>query len=507
MPLTADLKDTLYFGSVSEQQSYFMARTALLLTDQSYVRKERGIIKAQVSADRIYDCSYLMYRNTSYGNKWFYAFITGIEYDNDLTSIISFQIDDIQTWFFEYDTPPCLVERCHSYSDSIGDNIVPEPVDPGDMVPNDQIALHESNMFAPILNKPVLAVSFIDPEGSSVTGHLIDNCFTTGNIYVFDLSTDAGVAAATEWLEEISEQYFESIVGMWMIPMWAVGAVDPNSPLLPLNIRTGKSYVHSLNSVHPGTQLAGYVPKNNKLYTYPYNLLEVNTAAGGNIALKYEFFKNGSPQFREYWNLPDPVSSSLRPVNYRNVADPAMDLCVTLTSYPMAMWSGDAYKAWLAQNKVSIGETILKIMGTVAATVVGGPAAGLATAAYMGLGLADSAYKASIAADKRGGGSSGSNAWSNNMMDYYASRMSVNRQKAEEIDSFFTAFGYAQNRVMRPPRHNRRSFTYVKTDGCTVNGPLPSEAAAKIKASYDSGIRFWANHTSFGNMAIDNYTL
>ena len=504
VPLTPDYKDTLYFDSVNEQLSYFISKTAAYYTNQSYVRLEQGLIRLDIKADDLYSASYLMYRNTSYGSKWFYAFINSIEYVNDNCTLISFTIDDLQTWYFDYDTPPCLVERCHSYKDGIGDNIAPEPVDPGDMVPNGQIAMHEYHPKASTLNKPVLCVSFIDPEGSADKGHLINNIFTTGEIYTFDMSTDAGVSAAVEWLSDISEQYFDSIVGMWMIPGWAVTrnwAFDwqPNS-------RTGEQYTHQLPLIAPGTQLDGYVPKNNKLYTYPFNLLQINAASGSNIALKYEFFDDLTPTFLETWNLPDPVSSALRPTNYRDISGPAMDLCISLDGYPMAAWSGDAYKAWLAQNKGSrIGDYIAMITGIVLAPFTGGASAAVTVAT--GMKLANENYKASIAADQRGGGSSGSNAWSNSQMDYYACRMSVNANKAEIIDSYFTAYGYAQGRVMRPPRKNRRSFTYVKTDGCIVTGNIPAEAAAKIRAIYDAGIRFWANHTSFGNLNIDNYTL
>ena len=480
-----------------------MARTALLLTDQSYVRKERGIIKAQVSADRIYDCSYLMYRNTSYGNKWFYAFITGVEYDNDLTSIISFQIDDIQTWFFEYDTPPCLVERCHSYSDSIGDNIVPEPVDPGDLIPNDYHALHAESDPLGFMDRNVLLVSFVDPEDDNSKGKLINGIFTTGVLYLFEM-TDQGISDAAAWIADVSEQYFDSIISMYMVPKWAIGPYF-NPYWLP-NSQKGMVYDRNLTKVTPGQKIDGYTPKNNKLYTYPYNCLSVYTAAGDTMQVRYEFFKNLTPTFEETWVVLEPVSAVLRPTNYRNITVSNKDISLTMSDFPMAMWSGDAYKAYLAQNKVSRTSSILQIIGGLATAAMTGGLSLLATAQGLS-NLVDSDYKASIAADQRGGQASGNNAWSHGQMDYYASRMTCTYDKAVMIDSYFTAFGYAQGKVMRPPRHNRRSFTYVKTDGCIVKGPLPSEAGARIKAAYDSGIRFWANHTSFGNLAIDNYTL
>ena len=38
----------------------------------------------------------MMFQNSAYGDKWFYAFITSVEYVNDVTSNISFEIDVMQ---------------------------------------------------------------------------------------------------------------------------------------------------------------------------------------------------------------------------------------------------------------------------------------------------------------------------------------------------------------------------------------------------------------------------
>lgn len=503
VPLTPDYKDTLYFGSLSEQTSYFMSKTVATFNSQSYVRPQRGVIKLEAQADAIYSAGYLMYQNTSYGSKWFYAFITSIEWDNNSTAIITFEQDDLQTWLFAFSTPPCLVERCHSYRDNIGDNIVPEPVDPGDMVPNSQVGLHASYPLASTLNHPILLVSFIDPEGSENKGHLIENIFSTGILYEFDMSTNEGVDAAAAWLGEIAEQYFDSIVGMWMVPRWALG-LNPADKLV--NTRQGESYRHTLEALSSSAKLDGYTPRNNKMYTYPYNCLNVNTSTGSQMTVRYEYYDNYQPVFQETWNVSDPVSSALRPVNYRGINTSSMDLCITLDRYPMAMWSGDAYKAWVAQNKVSIFTNVLEIIGGLAAAVFTGGTS-LAATAHGISNLVSSSHKASIAADQRGGGSSGSNAWSNNQMDYYACRMSCAHDKAVMIDDFFTAYGYAQGEIMRPPTHWRKSFTYVKTDGCIVTGNLPSDAAARIRGIYDNGIRWWADHNNFGNLHIDNYCL
>ena len=67
-----------------------------------------------------------MFQNTSFGIKWFYAFITNVEYINNETSEITIEIDVMQTWHFDYTVNQCFVEREMAATDDIGGNLVPE---------------------------------------------------------------------------------------------------------------------------------------------------------------------------------------------------------------------------------------------------------------------------------------------------------------------------------------------------------------------------------------------
>lgn len=506
VPLTPDYKDTLYFGSISEQTSYFMSKTVATFNSQSYVRPQRGVIKLEAQADAIYSAGYLMYQNTSYGSKWFYAFITSIEWDNNSTAIITFEQDDLQTWLFAFSTPPCLVERCHSYRDNIGDNIVPEPVDPGDLIPNDFHPMQKEDDPTGLEGRPIIGISYVDPQNDVDKGKLINGVFTTGTIYLFE-TTPVQVQAAYDFVQAAANESFDSIISMYMFPAWAIGGAEslPVAGWLPISTE-GKSFDRSLSRLSSSAKLDGYTPRNNKMYTYPYNCLSVYTPTGNTIQLRYEFFENATPTFLETWNTLEPVTAVLRPTKYRNISGANMDISISLNDYPMCMWSGDAFKAYLAQNKVSRAGNILEILGGLfAAPLTGGLSLG---ATFHGMtSLMNSDYKASIAADQRGGQASGNNAWAHKQMDFYASRMSCTHDKAVMIDDYFTAYGYAQGEIMRPPTHWRKAFTYVKTDGCIVTGNLPSDAAARIRGIYDSGIRWWADHNNFGNLHIDNYCL
>ena len=128
--LNNDYDHTIYFSSVQDQTNFFLDPNnhfiKMHLTNQSYIRKERGWMQVNFNQNDLYDCTYLMFKNTHYLGKWFYAFILSVEYVNDNTSKINFEIDVMQTWFFDYTLDECFVEREHSISDSLFETTVEE---------------------------------------------------------------------------------------------------------------------------------------------------------------------------------------------------------------------------------------------------------------------------------------------------------------------------------------------------------------------------------------------
>ena len=136
-PLDTTYDHTIYFSGETEQINYFTSLVKYALNTQTYQRVNRNRMRVQYKADYLYDCNYLMFQNTNYGDKWFYAFIKSVEYVNNITSEIEYEIDVMQTWFFDYTLGQSFVEREHSSTDEIGDNTVPENLEIGDYVTDD----------------------------------------------------------------------------------------------------------------------------------------------------------------------------------------------------------------------------------------------------------------------------------------------------------------------------------------------------------------------------------
>ena len=138
VPLDNTYRHTFYFMANAEgktsQINTFMSYTKYNLTNQMYQRVNKGVARVALKAEDIYDCNYMMFQNTNFGNKWFFAFITSVEYVNNTVSEIAFEIDVMQTWYFDYELKECFVEREHSVTDEVGDSLTDEPVELGSIV-------------------------------------------------------------------------------------------------------------------------------------------------------------------------------------------------------------------------------------------------------------------------------------------------------------------------------------------------------------------------------------
>ena len=498
VPLDNTYQHTAWFSSPSDQQVMFAAKRKQGFNDQSYQRVHRNKIRLQCNADDIYDCNYLMFRNTSFGNKWFYAFITEVEYINNVVSEITYEIDVMQTWMFDYDLKPCYVEREHSRTDSIGDNYVPEPLQVGEYVANSEIRIDGTEGV-------VVIVGLVNTQNST-SGHSYGRVYGGATLVAFDFTYgDAAIDAINSLLDEYTAQP-DSIVTMYIAPKILIEAeFDPDThraDLTSSDIITTE-ITRSLDAITIGDSLNGYIPKNNKMYTYPYNYLQLTNGQGNGIITRYEFFRNNQPNFALYGCVTQPVELVIRPYNYKGITNMQMTESLAIKNYPMCSWNVDAYQAWVAQNSVPIGlDTAAWSIASVGSMLVNPLlGTGVAIAAVSKIGnLLTENYKASIAADQlRGSLQTASPNLSIGANGFYALRMSVSNNEAKIIDDFFSMYGYATNRLKKPNRAVRETWTYTKTVDCVIAGSVPADDANKICKIYDNGITFWRSLGNIGN--------
>ena len=529
VPIDKNQSDTLWFASVGAQTAYFNSKVKRTFSAQTYQRVQRGYARLEVSADAIYDCNYMMFQNTSYGNKWFYAFINNVEYINDDVAEVRFTIDPIQTWFFDYTLNQCFVERCTPATDEIGENILPEPVQTSEFVTNgdyDVVGLDTRDLG--------IVVVINDPQHSSnyYGGGLYNGVLSGGKLYAFD-ATPAGrdlINSSTLLNSQLVLQAPDSVMMMYMCPK-ALFPSDPNfninsQDLVDHAIGQGTTVIgnaYTLTPISKLTSLDGYRPRNAKCYTYPYTFYHVDNGQGDGMILRYEFFNNLTPKVRVSGNATYPVELTLFPVEYKNSPAPSggdfgeyRNEKLAIKGFPQCSWSMDAWAAWLAQNSVpmaiDVGLAALPMVvaggfglaaGAMGASI--GSKAGGAMLSTAGAGgatdllgtignIAKSAYSASIASDiTKGSLETGSNDAASERLVFKGGCVTLPASIMKTVDEFFDAFGYAKHEWMTVNIHARSRWTYVKTIGANVDGALPADDAKYIADCYDNGIRFWAD--------------
>ena len=116
VPFYNDYKDTRWFDTKAAQTAYFLNRNAPKIMDHVTFQRfeDKTFISTSAPIDELRTVNYLMFQNAKTSDKWFYAFVTKLEYKNASTTHVHFKLDVLQTWRFDYGFKPSFVLREHT---------------------------------------------------------------------------------------------------------------------------------------------------------------------------------------------------------------------------------------------------------------------------------------------------------------------------------------------------------------------------------------------------------
>lgn len=490
VPLDNTYKNTFYFPGRTMQTSTFegFMKSGCEYTALSYVKN--NAVRVPAAYDTICDCNYIMFRNSSYSPKWWYGFITGMEYINNETTEINFEIDVMQTWFFEIIRTPCYIEREHSTTDERGDNLV-EDVSPGELVATD---IENSGHFS---NWAYVICTAYNAGGQA--GGIVSGLYSGLDYVGSTIEFQEGLEALQNYIQSaITANQIDSIVNITIMPndffnntKQTPGQTSPTTFTKQISV--------------PST-VDGYTPKNKKLLTYPYTYLGVDTLEEtGDFRFEYWKNPNGSLSDEAVFILTGITNATpeimLVPIGYLQ-GDASFSMIVK--DFPQVGISVDSFKAWVAQNALPTAVSVLGSLGT----AVGSALTGNALGAVAGVGgliqNATQIAQAAIAPDRANGRSSGGVRIAYGNKDIYFKTMQCRRDYAEIIDDYFTKYGYATKTIKTPNISARPCWNYVKTSGCLIRGNLPQDAKVQIQNIYDNGVTFWKTYNDVGNYSQDN---
>lgn len=496
VPLDGTYDHTIYFTSLNAQSAFFTAHAKYTLDRQQYQRVNRGYLRVNVLADNLYNCNYIMFQNTAFGIKWFYAFVNSVEYINNNVAQIEFEIDVMQTWHFDYTLDQCFVEREHSSSDVLFGNLVPENLDLGDGFVCNATDEYDMN------NMSVCMLISQAQNQAGYQGSTVNNIYTPVQVVAGLPASDAASIDAV-LNTYVGEGQEDRVIAIYQYPSWLGDASTTGA------VSTIKNISPNLNNID------GYIPKNKKLFCSPYNFLIVSNNNGQTGEFHWEDWN--STLSRGHFTISGVFVSTpcviCYPNSHRGIASD-YDSGITISSFPQCAWVGDAFKAWWAQNRASVVtsgiSTVLGAAVTVGAALLN-PALGVATAGVT-LGAATSVAQTLAKANDlqntppqvHGQTQTDSLNAGIGRVKFSFYNMSIKRGQARIIDDYFSRYGYATRLNKIPNRNVRPHWTYCKTVGCTVTGSVPSDDIIKICKIYDNGITWWNNGHEVGNYTLDN---
>lgn len=352
IPLNKSYEHTVYYPDRDAQAQAFMAYKKYTLTDYSYQRSQLGTIRVSLKYEQLIDCNYLMFKNTNFENKWFYAFITGIGYiSNDVTDVY-YDLDVMQTWCYDYEFLPTFVDRQHSKTDGWYENTQPEGLELGadyDRI----IKLSFNTCSSGDADRTFLILATTSPTGTHPSGGVVN-----GVVYSLYQYTGKSADVLSKINQFIDNGLESNIVGIYTCP---------DKTTITKNYTRGNVLGNK------------YEVRNKKLLCYPYSFITVNNQLGQEMELHYENFRGVSETLPDdnfnfkftcfSTTIPLP-QSNLVPWNYLYHGETQEGGAslefekISYNVYPTGAFSGDAFKVWLAQNKNTYSASLNAIGNT-----------------------------------------------------------------------------------------------------------------------------------------------
>ena len=516
-PLENDYKNQLTFSNLTSQYEYFASKIFKTLDNYTYIKKD-NIIKVGFPIDEIIGCNYLFYKNIGFSNKWYYCFITNMEYVNENCTSITFETDVWQTYQFDIIYNPCFVEREHVNDDTIGLHTVPENVETGDYIVNYE---NKCNLLT---SKSFILASNVDPvknnQGNypfaSVRGGIYNGLMHSFKYYYFQ---DTSTTELPDVIKAANDQgKAESILSIFVAPTFFF---DKDDETITDNGKVKETYSVKIcdweqnggNAPTKLTTINGYTPKNNKLFTFPYCYLRMTNNNGNDAIYHFERFANNN-QNKCYFQFLSSICPGMSIILYPNSYDGITNNyneSLQAGKFPICGWSNDTYINWLTQNGINIATNLVGNALSIAgggASVVTGNAMG-ATSVMSGIaGIANtvgSIYQHKLnPIQSAGNTNTGDVKTSGNLNTFTAYGMSIKREYARIIDNYFSAYGYHVNEFKVPNITGRQNWNFVKTIECNFEGDIPQDHLQIIKQMFNNGITLWHNPNTMYNYNASN---
>lgn len=472
-------------------------------TDYSFI-KENGkggnVIATNFTYQECKNANYIAFQNPTYYNKWVFAFIDEVTYENNGCTKITFTVDNWATWYDNLTFKSCFVIREHVNSDTIGEHTIPEGLETGEMISSGVIRDTELDSFSYIIQVTEF-LSDTPGEPTRLATNFGGIAMPGGAYIASDFAIASNIIAGYQTGRQ------DAVFNVYICPTKIINNTSSDAKY------SGQvSPVTYTKTITKPTTIGSYTPVNKKVLTYPYTYLILDNNNGMGNVLQYELFSTTDCVF-EVRGVPT-VGASIKcvPKDYKgqSLAEQEGIMC---GKFPTCGWVNDTYTNWLTQNAVNVGFGVvssgLSVLGGAVATAVN-PIAGIGTMISGGLNIAQSMmqiHQHQILPDTAKGNINGGDINTcSSTNSFYFIKMNIKEEFARSIDAYFTRHGYKVNALKIPNITGRTYWNYVEIGAGedVAFGNLPVGAMEEINNIFRSGTTIWHNHDNIGNFSLNN---
>lgn len=482
-------------------------------------------IRVNFSYQECLTANYIAFQNPNYSNKWFFAWIEHVEFKSQNCCEITYVVDAWSTWFGYWNQKPCYVIREHVNDDEIGLHTIPENLELGDYVLNSR----KEDFMAEINNFAIcMAVSELPDESvPPYTNNRVYNGIF-GGLYYLGFNSPAECQNAIRIYDKLGKA--NAINSLFMIPKtmesfadgtsasWSIsqgGETIGSANLIYLTGSNESDTIGNINVDFPSKIGNNYVPKNNKLFTYPYCFFNLTNNSGITESFRYEdFVKEDNIPSIGFWvsaSITPGMSMKAIPLFYKN-ENINYNFGIMSGKLPVCSYDSDVYLNWLRQNGLN---SVFNVIGGVISTA-GAIGSGSIGGAVGGLSSIYNALHQHTIADMTPNQAKGNtNGGDINFSDtscglFTIYKMSIKDEYAKIIDDYFSRYGYRINEVKMANITGRNIFNYIEIGhGESIgysegNFSVPSEYMEIINNACQNGITIWHSHGNIGNYNLSN---
>lgn len=529
-------KNGLHVSNDVNLFSKLKSKAKHILDNYTFLKKD--VINVNVPIAEIEKCNYVIYENGYYSNKEFGAFITNYEYINNNLTKVTIETDYFHTFFNDITLKKSFIERTHVLrsEDIKGKFTIPENLNIGEYIEgSNELELYSGNTVILLMVNAEIKKGVLDSSGNIDTNFKID---------------------ATEYLDNMLNGYFTALKGNRIyegkIIPYKILMFDPrrhfnefykfisnfvelggSEYILSIYLAPSDFLPKSLNDISAGEEfpltthlqevtknfnglsnnIEGYIPKNNKLFTYPYCFARLQNGSGQEKIIRYENQKKsgtnyGNIELKSIGTISSPAPVVHTYVNSNRFFDET-DF-ISIGGYPQLPWNNNTYKAWFANNA---GNLILKatsaLVSVGSAVASGGSSLLLSTIAGGTVNSIINEVGNFSNSQKNVARTEGSVAGNTvnvmrNKLNSSIQAKTITSEYAKIIDDYFEMFGYKVNVNEVPKINTRYKFNFIKTNGFNFTGDIPENARNYIKNMFDKGVTIWHDYNSIYDYTNNN---